>query len=58
MFWGWSVEFEYKKNYFCWDADAKIYKWDTKKEQYTPEKGRNISEISNTKELLSFIDNL
>ena len=58
MFWGWSVEFEYKKNYFCWNADAKIYKWDRQKEQYTPEKGYNISKISNTMELLSFIDNL
>ncbi len=58
MFWGWSVEFEYKKEYFCWDADSKLYKWDEQKEQYTPDKGYSLSKISNTKELLIFIDNL
>ena len=47
IFSGWSVEFEYKGDWFCWDADSKIYKWDKtkgKKGEYQ-EKGKNISKI-------------
>ncbi len=55
MFWGWSVEFKYKKNYFCWHADSKIYKWDEQKKQYFPKKDYKIS---NKNDLLSYLDKI
>lgn len=57
IFWGWFVEFEYKKNTFCLDANYQLYKWNKQKELY-PENGKNISKVTCGKDLLFILDSM
>ena len=57
IFWGWWVEFDYKKDTFRWDADSKLYKWNEQKEQY-PETGKSISKISCGQDLINILDSM